>query len=91
MSEIEVIGCFSAFLTTISFLPQTIKTLLKKETKGISALMYIAFTIGIIGWITYGILVKDRIIISANIVTLVFSVIILAIKLRNVWLKKEDF
>ncbi len=89
MNKTEIIGYFSAFLTTASFLPQAIKTITTKNTKGISTLMYVAFTFGIIGWICYGALIGDKIIVIANSITLVFSAAILAVKLANVWYKKD--
>jgi MtN3 and saliva related transmembrane protein len=77
------VGYLAAFLTTVSFLPQAIKTIRTKCTKGISAIMYSLFTIGIFFWLVYGILVEDKIIIAANFITFIFAFIILFITIYN--------
>lgn len=79
----EIIGYIAAFLTTISFLPQVIKTLKTKDTTGISLLMYFIFTSGVFLWLIYGILLKNIVITSANLLTLVLAGMILLLKLRN--------
>lgn len=78
---IQIIGLVSAFLTTASFLPQAIKTVKEKDTKGISLAMYSMFAAGVLGWLIYGIMIKDVPIIVANFVTLIFASIILVMKL----------
>ncbi len=77
------VGYLAAFLTTFSFLPQAIKTIRTRCTKGISTVMYTLFTIGIFFWLVYGILVEDIIIISANFITFIFAFIILFISICN--------
>lgn len=78
---IKIIGLFSAFLTTASFVPQAVKTVRDKDTKGISLAMYSMFAAGVLGWLIYGIMIKDIPIIMANVVTLVFASVILVMKL----------
>lgn len=80
---ITSIGFIAAILTTASFLPQAIKTIKTKDTKGISLLMYILFSAGILLWFVYGLLIHDIAIILANAVTLIFALIILYYKLKN--------
>lgn len=82
MELTTMIGLGAAVLTTASFLPQTIKTIREKETKGISTLMYSMFTCGILLWLLYGIATRDWPVLIANAVTFSFSVTILAMKLR---------
>ena len=83
------VGYLAAFLTTFSFLPQAIKTIKTKCTKGISAIMYSLFTAGIFFWLVYGILVKDMIIIAANFITFIFAFLILFISIRNLMKNKN--
>lgn len=78
-----IIGYLAACLTTISFLPQAIKTIRSRCTRGISVAMYALFTIGVFFWCLYGILVKDCILISANIITFIFALPILVISIKN--------
>jgi len=79
---ITVLGLLAGTLTTISFIPQVIKTWKYKETKDISLLMYIIFFTGILLWFSYGILINNTPIIIANGVSLVLVFIVLALKIR---------
>ncbi len=78
----DLIGFVAAFLTTASFIPQVIHTLKTKDTSGISLLMYSMFVAGVFLWLIYGILIKNNVIISANIVTLILSGTVLAMKIK---------
>ena len=79
---INYIGFFAAFCTTIAFLPQAIKVYKSKSTKDISLYMFLIFTIGVLSWLIYGIIIFNIPVILANAVTLVLSLIILIYKLR---------
>lgn len=83
MIEADVIGSIGATLTTVSFLPQAIRTIRTRETHAISLWMYILFTTGVVFWLAYGILLERWPMIIANIITLMLSATILAIKLRE--------
>ncbi|MDH5475420.1 MAG: SemiSWEET transporter [Cyclobacteriaceae bacterium] len=76
------IGLTAAICTTFSFLPQAIKVIKTKNTKGLSLEMYSIFTFGILLWIAYGILGSDVPIIIANVVTLIFAIVILFMKIK---------
>lgn len=80
----DVIGYCAALFTTFSFLPQAILTLKTRDTKTLSLSMYSMFTLGVSIWIAYGIMRMDWVIIIANTVTLVFALMILAVKVHNV-------
>jgi len=79
---IKYIGFFAAFCTTIAFLPQAIKVYKSRSTKDISLYMFLIFTLGVLSWLIYGIIINDLPIILANAVTLVLSFFILLYKLR---------
>ena len=79
----EYIGYISAILTSLAFAPQMIKTIRTKSTDGISLGTYIIFNIGVIGWLTYGILENDWPIILANTLTFIFAFTILCLKLKH--------
>lgn len=79
----EIFGLFAACLTTFSFLPQAIKTIKDKDTTSISLAMYIMFVSGVFCWLIYGLFIEDLMLIMANSVTLVFSSIVLIIKIKN--------
>lgn len=79
---VNAIGLMAASGTTISFLPQAIKTIRTKDTSAISLPMYILFTAGTVLWLIYGILAGAPPVIIGNFVTLIFASIILAFKIR---------
>ncbi|MBE0649737.1 MAG: SemiSWEET transporter [Bacteroidales bacterium] len=77
----HLIGYLAAILTTASFVPQAIKTIRTRNTQGISLIMYIMFSTGVLFWFIYGIVIKDIPVIVANAVTLCFAAIILVYKI----------
>lgn len=79
---IEIIWSIAAFGTTVSFLPQAIKTIKTKDTKSLSLPMYIMFTFWVYMWLIYWLLIVSYPVIIANIVTLILSSIILIYKIR---------
>jgi len=79
---ITILGLLAGALTTISFIPQVMKTWKFKETKDISLLMYIIFFTGILLWFSYGILIDNTPIIVANGISLVLVFIVLLLKIR---------
>jgi MtN3 and saliva related transmembrane protein len=75
------IGYVAATLTTLSFVPQALLTLRKREVHGISVGMYTIFIAGVALWIVYGWVLGQWPIIVANAVTFVLAATILATKL----------
>ncbi|MCK5044518.1 SemiSWEET transporter [Candidatus Parcubacteria bacterium] len=82
MDTFTIIGLVAATCTTISFVPQALRTIKTKHTKDLSLAMYSLFTIGIFLWFVYGILVKDLPLIIANGITLLFTSTILILKIK---------
>jgi MtN3 and saliva related transmembrane protein len=78
-----IISYIAATLTTISFLPQAIKTVKTHDTSSISFRMYLLFTIGVICWMIYGIATAQWSIILSNAVTAVFAIVILSFKIAG--------
>jgi len=78
----EWIGFAAATLTTLSFVPQALKTIRSRDTRGISAGMYAMFTVGIALWLGYGLYLHSWPMIISNIVTFILSATILGMKLR---------
>ena len=81
MSWITIVGFMAAALTTLSFLPQAIKTIKSKQTKDLSFGMYLAFTAGVFLWLIYGILIGDAPVIIANSITFILTITILILKI----------
>jgi MtN3 and saliva related transmembrane protein len=81
---VTLLGYAAASLTTLSFIPQAIKTLRSGDTSAISLRMYVLFTSGIALWGIYGLLTGDGPLIVANAITLVSAGLILERKARSV-------
>ena len=79
----EWVGYAAATLTTVAFVPQAIKTLRTRDTRGISLVMYVVFTVGLCFWLAYGIVLGSWPMIFSNIITLVLALLILGLKLRH--------
>ncbi len=89
MMTVEILGFVSAFLTTFSFLPQAIQVIKTRDTESLSLAMYSIFTVGVAGWTVYGMVIQNSAVIVANMITLLLSSCILAIKVYNeIWLNR---
>lgn len=82
MTLISLLGIVAGMLTTISFLPQVIKTWKSKSADDLSLSMFLIFFSGVALWLIYGIIIGDLPIILANSLTLVLSGTILYFKLK---------
>jgi MtN3 and saliva related transmembrane protein len=82
MNTTAIIGFMAAFGTTVSFLPQAVKTIQTKNTSGISLPMYVLFTTGTLLWLVFGIMSGSLPVAVANAITLIFAGIILIYKVR---------
>jgi MtN3 and saliva related transmembrane protein len=89
MSLTSLLGYLAAILTTLSFLPQAIKTIKEKNTDGISGLMYGLFTTGVLFWFIFGLFTKNFPVILANGVTFLLATTILCMKLKF-WERKSE-
>jgi len=83
MNLTAIIGLIAACCTTISFLPQAIKTFRTKDTSGISLSMYILFTFGTLLWFIYGWVSNNLPVTLANGVTLILASAILYFKIKQ--------
>ena len=83
MDYIRILGLIAATLTTISFFPQAIKIIKTRDARSISLGMYSILVLGIAMWVVYGFLVGDLPILLANIITLIPTLVILVIKIRE--------
>lgn len=83
-----IIGNVAALLTTVSFLPQAIKTIKTKDTDSLSFPMYLLFVTGVALWLVYGTINKQMPIIVGNLVTLILAGIILGFLIKGEFAKK---
>ena len=82
MDTTLVIGYIAGTLTTISFLPQVIRTWKMRETKDFSLAMLLLFATGILLWTVYGIRTESLPVIFANVITFLLIIVLLAMKIK---------
>jgi MtN3 and saliva related transmembrane protein len=83
MDQVTLIGMLAAACTTIAFFPQAYKIYKTKHTRDLSFPMYVIFSIGILLWLIYGIIINNLPIICANAVSIVSCVYILTVMVQN--------
>ena len=79
---IDITGYLAATCTTCAFIPQALKVFRTRNTSAISLIMYSLFTVGVAGWLVYGILKSEWPIIIANGITLPLAAMILVYKIK---------
>jgi MtN3 and saliva related transmembrane protein len=82
MDTTTLIGFIAGGLTTISFLPQVVKTARSRSARDLSESMLLVFLIGLVLWTIYGLQVGSLPIIAANVITIGLVGAILAMKVR---------
>lgn len=83
MNTTDTIGYISAFLTTLAFVPQALYSWKTRDLSGISLPMYSLFSLGVAGWLVYGILISSWPIMIANSITLVLACAVLILKIKH--------
>lgn len=79
---VELMGTIAACLTTLCWLPQTIRTIRTRDTSSLSLSTFCFFVCGLVMWLVYGILIGSWPVIVANVCTLVLNLVIIAQKWR---------
>jgi len=82
MNAVEILGYTAGTISSLTFLPQVVKTWKSRSAGDISLLMFLFATISVIIWLIYGILIKNGSIIYTNATILVLSSVMLYFKLR---------
>ena len=75
------LGLVAGSLTTISFVPQVIKVWRSKSADDLSMGMFLIFSMGVVGWLAYGIVKDDVPVIVANTATVLLTLSILVMKI----------
>jgi MtN3 and saliva related transmembrane protein len=83
MDRITLLGLLAAACTTFAFFPQAYKIYKTKHTQDLSMPMYVIFSIGILLWLIYGIMINNLPIIFANAITIISCVYILVMMVKN--------
>ena len=82
MDMIALTGYLAGTLTTISFVPQVLRTWKLRETKDFSLAMLLLFAAGMLLWTAYGIWINSFPIIAANVITFVLVLFLIVMKFR---------
>lgn len=83
MDHVTLLGIAAGTLTTISFVPQVVRTWKTHSTKDISTGMFIMFCTGILLWALYGFAIHSLPVIITNVITFVLAFIILILKIKH--------
>jgi MtN3 and saliva related transmembrane protein len=78
----ETIGALAATFTTLSFLPQVVKTWRTQAAADLSWIWLGAFSTGLFLWLVYGLVIGAIPIIGANGITLALVLTIAFVKWR---------
>jgi MtN3 and saliva related transmembrane protein len=83
MNTTDFIGYSAALLTTVAFVPQALHSLKTRDLSGISLPMYGLFSLGVLGWLVYGLMIDSWPIIAANSITLILACTVLYLKIKH--------
>ena len=87
MNQPTWIGLIASVLTTLAAVPQLIKICKEKKAENISLLWVLILFLGLCGWIYYGILKKDMIILVSNSVAALINA---GIAVSSIWFKQKN-
>ena len=77
----DILGYSAGALTSLTFLPQIVKTWNERSAKDVSLWMFIIAAANEVMWLGYGILKDDWVIILTNAIVLSMSLIMIYLKL----------
>ena len=80
---IEILGYVAGILVVISLLPQTIKSWRTRLTRDLSLWRYIIYSVGLVLWITYAVIIKNGPVAVMNCVGLALALSILYLKIKH--------
>jgi MtN3 and saliva related transmembrane protein len=83
LPPVEIVGYLAAMVTTLSFVPQVVKSWRTKSVNDLSFVTLSAFTAGVFLWLIYGVILREFPIIAANAVTLALNATLVVLKLRH--------
>lgn len=81
--QVELLGGAAASLTTLCWLPQTLRAIRHRDVASLSLFTFGAFSLGIFLWLIYGLYIGSWPVILANAFTLVLNLAIVVQKLRH--------
>jgi MtN3 and saliva related transmembrane protein len=85
MDTATALGLAAAFLTSVAFVPQTVRNFRRKHVGDLSFATFGTFTAGVLLWLAYGLMIGSLPVILANAFTLAVS----ALNLWQMWAYRE--
>ena len=82
MTTLDLLGFLAAALTSLSFVPQVVKIIVTRDTRGISLHMYFLFVVGVACWLAWGVMKNQLPVVLANGLTLALSGTVLLLKIH---------
>lgn len=79
----QSVGFAAAIFTSAAYLPQVIRVWKTRRTQDVSLGMFLVMTVGLLCWLTYGVLNMDWPVIVCNAAALVMTTIILIFKVKH--------
>ena len=76
MDKNSWVGLIASIVTTLAALPQLIKIVKEKKAENISLMWILILVLGLSGWIFYGFLKKDKILLISNSIGVVINLTI---------------
>lgn len=80
MNWIELVGYIGSFLTSITFIPQVYKSWQSRSVGDLSVWMILIVITSTIVWLVYGFAIGSGPVISANLIVLALSLLLLYFK-----------
>jgi len=82
-SFVQALGFVAGFLTSVAFVPQVVKTWRSRSADDLSATTLTAFTVGILLWLVYGIVLASWPLVLSNAITLVLTALLCVLKVSG--------
>ena len=89
MDYAPIIGFAAGAMTTLSFVPQVIRTFKTKRANDISGAMLLFLSTGVLLWFVHGVMVRSAPIIAANFFTLLLLLMIAGLKTYYGWASRR--
>lgn len=80
---IELIGGAAAVMTTLCWLPQTLRAIRHRDVASLSLFTFVVFSGGILLWLIYGVMIGSWPVILANLFSLALNLAIVFQKIRH--------
>lgn len=84
---VTALGLASGAMTTLSFLPQVVRAVRTGSTADLSWAWLVMFAVGIVGWVSYGLLISNVAVTVTNVVVMCLVGVLIVVKARQ-WLPR---